>query len=269
MASRKDQKEQARAARLAKEQAAVVQTQRKRRLQIGGGAIVVAVIVIVVAIVVSSSGGTKKTGLQTGTQESATYKLVNNELKGIPESGTTLGKPSAKVTLTYFGDLQCPICAEFTVTSGYLPAFIAQDVKTGIAKVTYKSLCTATCNDFPQSLFNEQQAAAYAAGKQDKFWYYAELFYRQQGTEGSPYVDSSFLNGLARQIPGLNFATWTSDRSLSAITKAVTNDQVLAQNKYGYDETPSFLISGPKGTSTLGSSVLSVSELQQAVKAVS
>jgi protein-disulfide isomerase len=269
MASRKDQKEQARAARLAKEQAATAKTQRTRRLQIFGGVIAIAVVVIVVAIVVSSGGGTPKTGLQTGTQESATYKTVPNELKGIPESGTTLGSPSAKVTLTYFGDLQCPICAEFTTTSNYLPEFIAKDVKTGIAKVTYKSLCTATCDDYSESLFNQQQEAAYAAGKQDKFWYYAELFYRQQGQEGSGYVTSAFLDGLARQIPGLNVASWKTALNATPIKSAVVNDQVEAQNKYGFSATPSFVITGPKGPQSLGSAPIPYSELAQAVKAVS
>ncbi len=38
---------------------------------------------------------------------------------GIPQSGNTLGAPNAPVTLQYFGDLECPICKEFTL--GALP----------------------------------------------------------------------------------------------------------------------------------------------------
>jgi protein-disulfide isomerase len=270
MASRKEQKEQARAARLAKQQAAAAQTQRKRRLQIFGGVIAVAVIVIVVAIVVSSGGGSKGT---SGLLHTATYRTVNAELKGIPESGTTLGYPSAKVTLTYFGDLECPICMEFTTgeDGGGLPEFVQKDVRGKIAKVQYKSLCTATCNDYSngQSLFNEQQIAAYAAGKQNLFWYYAELFYRQQGTEGSGYVTPSFLNGIAEQIPALNQKTWQADRKDKAIATQVSADQTEADDKYSFDATPSFVISGPKGTSTLGSGVLTYSDLSRAVSAVS
>ena len=47
MASRKEQKEQARAARIAQEQGAAAKAQRTRRLQIFGGVIAIAVIVIV------------------------------------------------------------------------------------------------------------------------------------------------------------------------------------------------------------------------------
>ena len=38
---------------------------------------------------------------------------------GIPQSGNALGNPTAPVTLEYFGDLECPICREFTL--GALP----------------------------------------------------------------------------------------------------------------------------------------------------
>ncbi len=37
------------------------------------------------------------------------------------------------------------------------------DVATGKVKVDYRSFCTATCNNHPQSVFNQQQVAAYAA----------------------------------------------------------------------------------------------------------
>jgi protein-disulfide isomerase len=275
MASRKDQKEQARAARLAKEQEEAARKQRTRRLQIFGGITAVAVAVIVAVVLISTLGNSSSTssGLKRGTQKAAVYNAVNSELKGIPESGTVLGDPSAKVTLTYFGDLQCPVCQEFTLgtNGGGLPQFIQQDVRTGVAKVDYRSLCTATCNDYSngQSIFADQQSAAYAAGKQNLFWYYAELFYRQQGTEGSGYVTTSFLNTIAEQIPSLNLKKWATERTDPALTDQVTSDESVASTKYGFDATPSFAISGPKGTSSLGSGVLTYATLEQAVKSVS
>ena len=66
MASRKEQKEQARAARIAQEQHAAAKAQRTRRLQIFGGVIAIAVIVIVVAIVVSSGGSSTPEGRPHG-----------------------------------------------------------------------------------------------------------------------------------------------------------------------------------------------------------
>jgi len=276
MASRKEQKEQARAARIAQEQASAESAQRRRRLQILGGAVVVAVIVIVAAIVISSGGGNKPTGssLTTGSQATAAQSAVNAELANIPQSGTTLGNPNAKVTLTYFGDLQCPICADFTLGKGGggWPEFVAKQVKPGNVKVTYRSFCTASCNNTsvsnPQALFNTQQEAAYAAGKQSKFWDYAELFYHLQGTEGTPYVNESFLTGLAHLTNGLNVPNWRVARHNPVYAAQVTADNGLA-TKYGVNATPSFVIKGPKGIQSVGSGVLTYSQLESAVNAVS
>ena len=84
--------------------------------------------------------------------------------------------------------------------------------------IAHASFCTATCNGPDPSVFNTQQVAGLAAGKQKKFWNYTELFYHQQGQEKTTYVTENYLQGLAKQIPGLNLTTWQTDR----------NDQSLA-----------------------------------------
>jgi hypothetical protein len=57
MASRKEQKEQARRERLAAQQAAEAQAAKRRRLQLGGGAIVLAIVAAIAVVAVASSGG--------------------------------------------------------------------------------------------------------------------------------------------------------------------------------------------------------------------
>jgi hypothetical protein len=57
MASRKEQKEQARARRLAEEQARAERERRQRRLRMVAGALVTGVAVVVVAVAIASSGG--------------------------------------------------------------------------------------------------------------------------------------------------------------------------------------------------------------------
>ncbi len=264
MASRKEQKEQARAARIAAEQSARERAQRMRRFQVLGGVVALAAVVVIVLIAVSS-GGSNTTN--TGNHK-AVIASVTNELSGIPQSGQTLGNPKAKVTLTYFGDLECPICAEFTTTSFLLPQFIQDEVKTGVAKVVYRSLCTATCNDEGQSVFNTQQSDAYAAGKQNHFWDYAELFYREQGAEGSGYATQSFFNGIADQITGLSISKWQTDTKDPSLLAEVQADEAAA-TKDGFNSTPSLVLSGPKGEEALPSGLpSSYSTLQNAVKAV-
>jgi protein-disulfide isomerase len=256
MASRKEQKEQARAARIALQERAAAKAQRTRRIQVVGGAIAIAVVVIVVAVVVSSSGASKPKGalggLVKGKQERQLVSSVSSLLTNIPQSGTTLGKPSAPVTMQYFGDLECPVCQAFTLL--VFPTFVQQEVKTGHVKVVYRSSCTATCNDYKngRSIFANQQVAAEAAGKQDKFWQYTELFYHQQGAEGSGYVTPSFIKAVAKQVPGLNIAKWTADRKQSALLAQVNSDESLAEQAAkaageSGTSTPTLVMDGPKG----------------------
>ena len=118
---------------------------------------------------------------------------------GIPQSGATLGNPRAPVTMTYYSDLQCAVCADFTLNSGF-GELLAKDVRAGKVKIVYRAFQTAPRD--PQT-FQAQQAAALAAGKQNHFWDYAELFYLQQGPEGTSYVTgSSYLTDLANPDTG-------------------------------------------------------------------
>jgi protein-disulfide isomerase len=269
MASRKEQKEQARAARLAAEQELRERAQRMRRMQMLIGVVVLAAAVIVVAIVVSSSSKSPTPGLAKNQKQStALYGQVNSLLAGIPQSGTTLGDPSAPVTLIYFGDLECPVCQEFTLTT--LPQFITGQVKTGKVKVVYRSFCTATCKDYSngQSIFNDQQVAAYSAGKQNLFWQYAELFYHQQGAEGSGYVTPTFINKIAEQIPDLKNTTWTADRKDPDLLAQVEADEKTAAND-GLQGTPSLILKGPKGETLAPETVPSYAQLVSVVKSVS
>ena len=50
---------------------------------------------------------------QHGQQAATT---VNSLLAGIPQSAMRLGSPSAPVTVTEFGDLECPVCRDFALT---------------------------------------------------------------------------------------------------------------------------------------------------------
>ena len=48
-------------------------------------------------------------------------------------------------------------------------------------------------------------------------WNFIETFYHEQGEEDTGYVTEKYLQGLAQQVPGLNLAKWTSDRSNHAL----------------------------------------------------
>jgi protein-disulfide isomerase len=264
MASRKEQKEAARQRRIAEEQARAAQARRSRRLRMLAGVVIGAAAVVAVAIAISS-GGSSSGGLVKANSPAQT-KLVNQVnalLKGIPQSGNVLGNPKAPVTMTYFGDLECPICRDFTVDGGF-PELVAKDVRDGKVKVVYNAFETATRDP---SVFKDQQIAALAAGKQKKFWNFAELFYHQQGQEDTNYVNEQYLTTLANQS-GLHLPTWKSDRGDPALATELTS-QVNSGNAQGIQGTPTLIFQGPKGKAQAQSAVPAYSELKSKIQQVS
>jgi protein-disulfide isomerase len=268
MASRKDQKEAARQRRLEEERQRAEHASRLRRLQMLAGVVVGAVIVIVVAIVVSSSGGGSGKAIKpTSPAAKSAAGAVEALLKGIPQSGSRLGSPSAPVTVTEFGDLECPVCKDFALSSE--EQLISNDVKSGKVQLIYKSLPTATANGPDPGIFPTQQAAAYAAGAQDLGWNYIELFYHEQGTEDTAYVTPTYLDGLAQQIPGLDYAKWSTARFNPALTAQVSAEEQEATTA-GYNSTPTIVIKGPKSQAQpIVGDPSSYSELESAIKSVS
>jgi protein-disulfide isomerase len=243
--TRKQRREQARAERKAAEEAHAAGAARRRRLtQLGGAVAVVVVAIVVILIATSGGGGSGAANTKAVTENNKAGReqvsLVESEVNGIPQKGTVLGNPAAPVTLQYFGDLECPICKEFTLNA--LPKIIQKYVRTGKVKVEYRSLETATREP---EVFREQQVAAYAAGKQNKAWYFIEPFYHEQGQEDSGYVTEAYLQGLAKQVPGLDLAKWTEDRGDTALQAQLAADTQEANNR-GFTGTPSFLV-GPSG----------------------
>jgi protein-disulfide isomerase len=273
MASRKADKEAARQRRLEQEAAAKAATQRKQRLTIAGSLLIVVIAVAVVLVVVlggSSSSGDSANATHVHSQKAKSAAAsVDSLLKGIPQHGTTLGDPKAPVTFTEYGDLQCPICKDFS--EGAEKQLIANEVKSGKVKLVYKSFETATANGPNADQWNNQQSAAYAAGAQGKAWNYILLFYKDQGTEGTSYVNPAYLTGLAKQVTGLNYQKWNSQRFNPAYA-----NQVAAENKtaasldfQGQAGTPALIATGPKSQTRPVSGNYPYSSVQQMIKSVS
>ena len=260
--ARKQRGEQADGERKALDQAEVDRAKRRTRLM-QLGILVALVVVVIVGIAVVTGGNSKKTvpPISTeanGTHANATYAevkaLIHGDLKtlidGIPQSGNTLGDPNAPVTLRYYGDLECPVCEEFTLN--VLATLIPKYVRTGKLKIEYRSLLSATGNAEregaePEDMFKNQQSAAMAAGKQNLAWDFIETFYHEQGEEGSGYVTEKYLQGIAAQIPGLNLTDWTAARSEPAYVNELEHDAQAAK-RAGLIGTPAFELGKTGGT---------------------
>jgi protein-disulfide isomerase len=256
MASRAKHKEQVRTRRVAEQRARRDRARRQRRLQMLAGVLLGAVAVAAVAIAVSSGSPSGHTNVPTGPHARpcrASDTAICSLLAGIPETGNTLGLPTAKVSVVEYGDLECPICRDFALSSEN--QLIQNDVRSGRVKLTYKSLETATSGAPNPAIFGPQQAAAYAAGLQGKAWYYIELFYHHQGPEDSGYVNQTFLNQLAKLVPGLSYTKWLPDSKIPPLLHQVSSENRTAisyltqigATSQGQVSTPTILITGPKG----------------------
>ncbi len=159
---------------------------------------------------------------------------VSALLAGIPQEGRTLGAPAAPVTLQLFADLEDDDSQRWVLT--LLPAIIDEFVRPGILKIEYRSYKTNTIH--PET-FVKQQAAAIAAGAQDKLWNFVNTFYYEQGREYTPYVTESYIDNIASQVPGLNIALWHKDRNDGRRTEQVVADDQQARAE-GIHVTPAY-----------------------------
>jgi predicted DsbA family dithiol-disulfide isomerase len=112
-------------------------------------------------------------------------------------------------------------------------------VRTNIVKLQYRSFMTAS-SPYP-NVFVSQQAAALAAGIQDRLWNFIETFYHEQGQEHTRYVTGAYLASIAGQVPGLDLSEWEGDRENSQLTKQVVEDDHVA-HAIGFPDAPVFVI---------------------------
>lgn len=226
-----EERDELREERLAAEDEAAQQERRQKLIKLTGAAVLAAVLILVIAIVASQSGSDDDSG------KAAPHGLLD----GIPQSGTVLGDPAATVTITEYGDLQCPICKEYAST--VVPDVINGPVRAGDAKYEFKNWVIIG----PQSITAAK--ASLAAAKQDRYFQFVESFYANQGTENSGYVTDQFLTKIAQDAGVPDIAQWQKDRAAvpTSELKAIDNE---ASNTLGFTGTPSFAVTDASGKTT-------------------
>jgi protein-disulfide isomerase len=159
---------------------------------------------------------------------------------GIPQHGATLGSPKAPVTLRVYADLECHTVRRFFLN--HLPAILRTWVRSGRVKLEYRSLQTDT---LWEPIFIRQEVAALAAGRQDKFWNFADSFIHEEGKEYTRYATDEFLERIASHVSGIQMADWKRARhGIDVFDQVVLGDHHARQQELS--ATPSFLI-GPSG----------------------
>jgi protein-disulfide isomerase len=160
-------------------------------------------------------------------QQSFMQQLQTNPQQIIGNSPTT-GNIASKIVLVEFSDFQCPYCAQAHKT-----------VKQFLKK--HQEEVALTYKHYPLvSIHSEAMLAAkaaWASGKQGKFWEYHDALFTQQDKLGETlYVD------IAKKL-NLDLEKFTSDRTSQSAGQAVNQDIQLAES-LGLSGTPFFIMNG-------------------------
>ena len=220
--------------------------QASPRVLIGAGVAAALVAVVVVLIVVFTGGGpsTPKGIPATGSIARGLPGApeVDHYFAGIPQTGMTLGAPSAKATLVEYIDLQCPFCRQFDLE--VLPNIVDKYVRTGRVKIEARVVAFIGADS------EAGRRAMIAAGKQDRAFNFAEVLYFNQGTENTGWLNEDMLASAAASIPGVKVGQVLSDRddpSVTATTKSF--DKAMKADKV--TQTPTILVGRQGSTPTI------------------
>ena len=256
----KQRREQLRQQRLAADSSDSQSAARKRRAQYGALAFFIAVALIGGLIAISQSGGGDDNGSGADTAGNvAGTAEVNAELNGISQSKTVLGDAKAPVTVIEYGDLQCPVCREFSLQTA--PTLVDM-ARSGDIKYDFKQWLIIGPDSKPAG------AAAMAAAEQGRYWQFIQLFYRNQGPENGGYVTDDFLESIAKGAGVPDLATWKTD-SDPAKWEATFKQTDADASAAGFTGTPSISVVGPGGRKDLGGSTIpQLTDIQAAIAAV-
>src|SRR3954471_7561606 len=236
MEGRQDERERLRAERRAAESQDAAAQARKRRVQYLSPGAFAAVAVIVALIVISQSGGDDNSSSPPANVAGA--QQVDAELNGLSQSGATLGKSSAPVTVIEYGDPQCSSCKAFSQTVA--PQLISDEVKPGNVQYEFRPFLIIGPDSKPA------MRAALAAGDQGRFWNFLQLFYVNQGGENSGYVTDDFLTSIAKGAGVPDIGKWNTDRNSSRWDAVIQQGSTQARS-FGFTGTPSVVVQGPNG----------------------
>jgi protein-disulfide isomerase len=212
---------------------------------LGVGAVVIAFAAVAAALAFAltgnGSGSTSTSSVTVSKLPDAAATLQT--FRGIPQHGNVLGKPNAPATLVEYIDLQCPICRVFETE--VMPGIVQQYVRSGKLRVVARPLAFIS----PAENSQRGRLAALAAGKQRKFFDFAQLLYANQGEEGSDWLTDDMIRAAYASIPGFAAQKALALRNSSSIlAETQTYDQQATDDQVG--GTPTVLVGKTGGTLT-------------------
>lgn len=149
----------------------------------------------------------------------------------------TRGENKKQVTLTEYGDFQCPACG------GYYP-IVEQVVEKYKDDIQFQFVNFPLAQIHPNAMLAHRTAEA--ASNQGKFWEMYSLLYQNQSTWTSltsAQADSTFRS--YAQSLGLDMTRFGTDQKSQA-TNSIINADIGKGKELGVTGTPSFFIDGKK-----------------------
>jgi protein-disulfide isomerase len=184
---------------------------------------------------------------------------VKTELAGVPQSGSTMGKPGAPIEVVEYGDMSCPFCKDASLE--VVPQLVAKYVRTGRVKMTFQPIAFINASSERGAL------GAEAAAQQDAMWPFITLLYRNQAPESQPdWLTDDLMRSAASQL-GLDESAWKSAYESDAVVADYQKSERRASAD-GVQGTPTFIVHGPKGSRTLDNQP-GLSDFEQAFAEVS
>jgi protein-disulfide isomerase len=192
----------------------------------------VIVIIILVFVGIFALSGDKDGGSSNASSKS-----------GDKTTSHTLGKGTTGVTLTEYGDYQCPYCEEYSTTVSSVIAEYGDQIKFQFANFPLTSLHR---NAFAAARAAEAASLQDKNGSQDKFWAMHDALYlstnwQEWTNSNSP---STLFNSYAQQI-GLNVTQFKADFASGTVNDFINAD-LAKGGKLGVTGTPSFFVNGKK-----------------------
>ncbi|MFC5801382.1 DsbA family protein [Streptomyces formicae] len=150
-----------------------------------------------------------------------------------PADPLAIGRADAPVVLIEYADFACGYCGKFARDTA--PALVEKYVDSGTLRIEWRNL----------PIFGaESEAAAraaWAAGRQGRFWQFHEAAYAEDAKEKG--FGAQRLKELAAEAGVKDLNRFARDAESDAARRAVAEDQEEAYG-LGATSTPSFLVNG-------------------------
>ncbi len=155
----------------------------------------------------------------------------------VRDSDFVIGSPSAPVTLIEYASLTCPHCAEFH--NAVLPRLKKEYVDPGKLRVVYR--------DFPLNAGALRASALARCSGRERFFGFLDLLFKRQAQWAFGPNPMAALGEIAA-LGGLTEKDLAACFEDSKLLEQIALQKKEAEEKFGVDSTPSFIINGRKHT---------------------